>query len=95
MLLPGKGPDGASGTAGLQAVPGDLVQKPPLFLFSHGRKDAVGEGEINERIKGHMVGPGFKGSIHVGLQIPKGLGWKGKDEIHGHRFKGDLGEGGF
>ena len=42
-----------------------------------------------------MVGPGFKGSIHVGLQIPKGLGWKGKDEIHGHCFKGDLGEGGF
>ena len=59
MLLPGKGPDGASGTAGLQAVPGDLVQKPPLFLFSHGRKDAVGEGEINERIEGHMVGPGY------------------------------------
>ena len=33
--------------------------------------------------------------LHVGLQIPKGLGWKGKDEIYGHCFKGDLGEGGF
>ena len=95
MPFPGEGPDGASGTAKLQAVPGDLVQKPPLFLFSHGRKIAVGEGEINERIKGHMVGSGLKGSVHIGLQIFKGLGRKGKDEIHGHRFKGDLGEGGF